>query len=353
MSIKRISILLGKEFLHGSKNYIFIFAIVAPLLISLIVSLIFGTFLTEKPRLGVLDVGSSQLVPMIQELDSLTTKEYSDITEIQQAVKTGAVDVGIVFPDDSDSSIQGDGVTELTAYVWGESLAKNRTIIAVTITNLVRELAGQESPVNIETITLGDEASVPWNDRLLPFIVLMTVFLGGLLLPATSLINEKTRKTLSALVVTPTTIGDIFAAKGLLGIILSLFMGILILAINQAFGAEPLLLTLMLALGGIMAVEIGLLLGISVKDFTTLFTIWKMGGIILFAPVFIYLFPQIPEWIGRIFPTYYIIQPIVDLSQRGGSWPDIAVNVFILIGLNLILLGLVLYVLKRSEQMVA
>ena len=102
-----------------------------------------------------------------------------------------------------------------------------------------------------------------------------------------------------------------------------------------------------------MAVEIGLLLGISVKDFTTLFTIWKMGGIILFAPVFIHLFPQIPEWIGRIFPTYYIIQPIVDLSQRGGSWPDIAVNVFILIGLNLILLGLVLYVLKRSEQMVA
>ncbi len=353
MSIKRISVLLGKEFLHGSRNYIFIFAIVAPLLISLIVSLIFGTFLTEKPRLGVLDVGSSQLVPMIQELDSLTTKEYSNITEIQDAVKTGAVDVGIVFPADSDSSIQDDGVTELTAYVWGESLAKNRTIITVTITNLVRELAGQESPVNIETITLGDEASVPWNDRLLPFIVLMTVFLGGLLLPATSLINEKTRKTLSALVVTPTTIGDIFAAKGLMGIILSLFMGILILVINQAFGAEPLLLTLMLVLGGIMAVEIGLLLGISVKDFTTLFTIWKMGGIILFAPVFIYLFPQIPAWIGRIFPTYYIIQPIVDLSQRGGSWPDIAVNVFILIGLNLILLGLVLFVLKRTRQMVA
>lgn len=350
MSLKRVRILLGKEFLHGPKNYIFIFSVVAPIVISLFFSLIFGTLFSEKAELGVVDEGSSQLVPMAQGLDSLVTREYDTVSEMKQAVETGAVDIGIVLPSGFDSAVMQGERIEITAYVWGESLAKNRTIIEVTIADLVRELTGQEAPIEMESITLGDGESIPWNDRLLPFIVLMAVFLGGLMLPATSVVNEKEKNTLEALVITPTTIGDVFLSKGILGFILSLFMGILILVLNQAFGTEPLLLTMVLALGAIMAVELGMILGALVKDFTTLFAVWKFGGILLFAPVFVYLFPQIPEWIGRIFPTYYLIQPIVELSQQGGSWPDIAINVFILIGLDLILMAVVMLTLKRVKQ---
>jgi ABC-2 type transport system permease protein len=100
-----------------------------------------------------------------------------------------------------------------------------------------------------------------------------------------------------------------------------------------------------------MAVEIGLILGISMKDFATLFAVWKFGGIILFAPVFIYLFPEIPGWIGRIFPTYYIIQPIVDISQRGGGWSDIFGNILVLIGLNVVIFGLVVLSLRKTQQL--
>jgi len=352
MSLRRVGILLGRELLQGPKNFIFVWAVVAPIVISLVFSLVFGTWLTDKPKLGVVDEGSSQLVTMIGELDSVVTKEYDSLSEITRAVGSGAVDVGIVLPQDFDSSVRQGAETEIMAYVWGESLAKNRTILGVTIVNLIRELAGQEAPVEIEAITLGDEVSIPWSDRMLPLIVLMAVFLGGLFLPATSVINEKEKKTLGALLITPTTVGDVFVAKGLLGIILSLFMGLVILILNQAFGAEPALLLLVLALGAIMAVEIGLLLGALVKDVTTLFAIWKFGGILLFGPAIVYMFPQIPEWIGRIFPTYYLIQPIVEISQRGGGWPDIATNVFILVGLDLILIGVVTYVLRRTTQYV-
>ncbi len=351
MSLKRVGILLGKEFLHGSKGYIFILSIVAPLVISLMVSLIFGTLFTGKATLGVLDEGNSQLIPMIQELDTLNIKEYGDTEEIRQAVESGAVDVGIALPADFDSSVTSGGKAEIEAYTWGESLAKDRSVIAVTITNLIREMTGQESPVDIVAITLGDEVSTPWGDRMLPVIVLVAVFLGGLMLPATLIINEKAKRTLEALIVTPTSIAEIFTAKGAVGLIISMFMGVLILVINQAFGSEPLLLVMVLALGGIMAVEIGLILGILLKDFTSLFTVWKTAGIVLFAPVFIYLFPEIPTWIGRIFPTYYIIQPIVDISQLGGGWPEIAVNVFVLIGLDIILLGLVALILKKTQRL--
>lgn len=350
MSLKRVGILLSKDFLQGPKNYIFVMAVVFPIVLSLVVSLVFGTLFSGKPKLGVVDEGSSQLVTMARELPSVVTKEYGTVFEVKQAVESGAVDIGIVLPANFDSAvIQGEEI-EITAYIWGESLAKNRTILGVTIANLIRELAGQEAPVEIESITLGDEVSIPWNERLFPLIVLMAVFFGGLMLPATSIINEKEKKTLEALVITPTTIGDIFVSKGLFGIILSLFMGVVILILNQAFGAQPMLLILVLALGAIMAVELGLLLGALLKDWITLLTVWKTGALVLFAPTIVYMFPGIPQWIGKIFPTYYVIQPVFEISQRGGGWPDIATNVFILVGLDLILIGVVVFALRKTKQ---
>lgn len=189
-----------------------------------------------------------------------------------------------------------------------------------------------------------------WNSCLLPLIVLMAVFLGGLFLPATSVIDEKEKKTLEALVITSASVGDVFIAKGLMGVILSLFMGVVILVLNQAFGTELALLVLILALGAIMAAEVGLLCGALIKDITTFFAIGKAGGILLFGPAIIYMFPQIPQWIGRLFPTYYLLQPIIEISQGVGGWSNIATNVLILVGLDLLLIGVVVFVLRRTRQ---
>ena len=350
MSPRHVGILLGKDLWHGPKSLIFVWALVMPVIISLAVSLIFGTLFSEKPRLGVLDEGSSQLVAMTEQLDSVTTKEYDSVSEIKQAVEDGAVDVGMVLPADFDSSVMQGKETELTTYIWGESLAKNRIILGAAIANLVRELAGQEAPVEIETITLGDEASIPWSERVLPLIVLMAVFLGGLFLPASSVIEEKEKRTLEAVAITPASVGDVFIAKGLMGIILSLLTGVVILVLNQAFGTEPALLVLVLALGATMAAEIGLLCGALMKDITTLFAIWKAGGIFLFGPAIIYMFPQIPQWVGRLFPTYYFLQPIIAISQGSGSWSNVATNVFILAGLDLLLIAVVVFALKKTRQ---
>lgn len=96
MSLKRVGILLGKEFWQGPKNFIFILAIILPVVLSLVLSLIFGTLFSEKPKLGIVDEASSQLVIMVKELNSVVYREYSTVSEIKQAVESGAVDMGIV-----------------------------------------------------------------------------------------------------------------------------------------------------------------------------------------------------------------------------------------------------------------
>jgi len=352
MSIRRMGVLLSKEFFYGSRSYILVFSVLGPIIISIMVSLIFGTWLVEKPRLGILDEDRSQLVSMLDGLNSIDNFEYNTISDMKRAVETGAVDIGMVIPPGFDNSVMRGEKTEIKTFIWGESMAKNRTIIGVAIANTVRELTAQKAPIEIETITLGDKVSIPWNDRLLPFIVLMAVFLGGLMLPSTSIALEKEKRTIRALMITPTSIEDIFLAKGIFGFTLSLLMGILILVLNKAFGTEPVLLTIVLALGAVMAAELGMLLGAYVKDFATIFAIWKSAGIILFAPAIVYLFPQIPGWIGKIFPTYYVTQPIVELSQKGGSWADIASNTFILVAIDVALIFILLFTLKRKQYTV-
>ena len=232
-------------------------------------------------------------------------------------------------------------------------MAKHRVIAQVTLLDLVRKLSGREAPVDITVNTLGDEASIPWSDRLLPLMVLMAVFIGGMFLPATSLVTEKQKRTLEALTVTPTTLREVFLAKGILGFVISLAMGLIILALNQAFGGEPDLLVLMLALGAVMAAELGLILGAFAKDMSSLFAVWKSGGILLFGPAIIYLFPEIPQWIGQIFPTYYLVEPVVRISQQGGGWSDIATHLFVLVGLDVLLVAAVVLAGKKMRSAMA
>ncbi|UCB43609.1 MAG: ABC transporter permease [Dehalococcoidales bacterium] len=350
MSLRRVGILLGKEFRHGSKSFIFIIAIIMPLVLSLVLSLVFGNLFSEKPRLGVSDEGNSQVTSLITESDSIVGREYDTPEKLRKAVEDGALDMGIVLPPNFDSLAEQGQMTEITAYVWGESLAKDRLVLGTTIANMIRDVAGQEVPVEIVTTSLGDDESIPWDDRILPIIVLLAIVFGGIMVPATSLVDEKQKRTLSALAITPASLMEIFVSKGLVGVVISIFMGVLVLVLNQAFGSQPLLLVGMLALGAVMASTFGIMLGAFIKDITSLFAINKAIGILYYAPAFVYLFPGIPQWVGRIFPTYYIVQPVVEISQQGGTWSDVAPEAFILIGLILVMIGIVGILAKRTAQ---
>lgn len=53
MSPRRVGVLLRKEFLPGSRNFIFVFALVVPIVVSLMVWLRFGTHFSDRPNLGI------------------------------------------------------------------------------------------------------------------------------------------------------------------------------------------------------------------------------------------------------------------------------------------------------------
>ena len=349
MSLKRIGLVLLKDLLYGSRSFLVIFVILIPLFMWLIVTLIFGG--TPVPRLGIADEGSSQLKVIAQQLPSIEVKEYSSAEELTRAVEAGAVDSGIVLPGGFDDSL-ALGNAGLILYTWGQSLASNRTIVRSTIATILRQIAGQQPPVQIDIITIGEGENIPWSQRILPLIVVMPIVMGGIYLTATSVVQEKEKKTLNALVVTPASLGEIYMAKALLGFIFSLFIGIAILLLNRALGNEPWLMVLLMSLGTVMAVELGLIFSSFVNNVNTLFATARISQLLIMAPTFFYLFPSLPQWIARIFPSYYFIAPIMKISQAGAHWSDVSTDVFILIGC-LILMGAIAWLMIRKIRQYA
>ncbi|WP_298490112.1 ABC transporter permease [uncultured Chloroflexus sp.] len=324
MSLRRILALLYREAVQGPKNFIFIFTIVVPLGLSLALGLIFGTFFSGKPRLGIVDPGASRLTQLAEAMPGLMVRRYASEAEVRDATANGAVDVGLLVSADFDQRVLSGQHGSLTVYVWGESLLRDRVLIGTAIADWLRELAGHEPPVTIATTMLGANNELTWQQRLLPLLVLMTVVFGALMLPASSLVSEKQRRTLNALLVTPATRAEIYVAKGVLGVALSTVMALLVLALNGAWSSQIWLVLLVLFLGAVLSAEFGILLGVLVNDINSLFATVKALGLLLYAPALIGLFPMIPQWIAQFFPTFYMVDPVISIVQRGATLSDIA-----------------------------
>ncbi len=191
MNLRHVAVLLGKEVVRGPKNFIFIMAFLAPILLTLVFSLLFGTWFSDKAKLGIVDEGHSELPILVAEIDSLIVREYETSGELMDAVSAGEVDVGVILPADFDKRIAMRDPTELKAYIWGESLLKYRAVLGTTLVAIIRDITGQEPLVDILTTTLGEVQTLPWEDRLLPFIVMLSLLIGGLMVPATSMVEEE------------------------------------------------------------------------------------------------------------------------------------------------------------------
>jgi ABC-2 type transport system permease protein len=222
-----------------------------------------------------------------------------------------------------DSALRSGQRPELTFYVGGETLASNRIILEVTALDLVRGAAGAEAPVEVDVLTIGDTEAIPIATRLVPLLMIYAVAIAGAFVPAASMVEEKENGAIHSLLITPTTVLEYLAGKSGLGIVLAMATGVITLLLNQAFGTNPLLLLAILLTAAVMMAEIGLILGMFAEDSNTLFALMKGGGILLFYPVVFYIWPSLPQWIAKIAPTYWFLEPLFEVGIRGGGLADV------------------------------
>jgi ABC-2 type transport system permease protein len=336
-SANRISTLLSRDLRLSPRSPIVLLAVVMPILITLVVRTVFGGLLEAPPSLTIVAPTESAVTQAAEEVDGVDISFWDTPSAAVDAVSTGESSAALILPDNIDAELQTGDPIEVRYIVAGDTLAVDRAVLAATVTDILQTASGQDPVVTVNVEIVGDEDFIPLADRMLPLLVIYAIMIAGLFVPAASLMDERTKGTLDAVLQTPATMGEVLASKGLFAGALAMALGMVTLAINTAFAGQFVGLTLALLAGTVMLVLLGLLLGMWTKDMTALYTWIKAGGILIVLPALVIMFPGIPQWIGQITPTYYFLAPVFDLSVGGSTladvWPDLAIATLISLAL--------------------
>lgn len=342
-----------KDLRLGPRSPIFLYALVMPVVATLMVSVVFGSLFAPQPRLGIVDHGQSVLSEQAELLEGIQVTFLESEDELKTRVEDNGLDAGLILQEGFDQALTAQENPQLNFFIGGESLASNRVIIAVTAFDLVRGAAGSASLIDVDIETIGDDVALPVSQRLVPMLVMLAVIIAGLFVPAASLVEEKEHDTLNAVLVTPTQMPDVLAAKGLIGFVLAVATAIVTLILNNAFSNDPVALLLVIVIAALMAVEFGLILGSWAPDSNTLFTVAKGGNFFLMLPVFFFLWPGLPQWIPKLMPTYYFLSPLFSVAIEGASLADVLPELAIAGAVCVALMPVVLFMGRRMESVLA
>jgi ABC-2 type transport system permease protein len=339
VSLSRVLLVLRKDLQLGPRSPIFLWVLLLPVLITLMLQVTFGNLFDPNPRLGIVDQGASAVTTAVQDLDGIELTLLDDVDELKGKVEANDLDAGMVLQSGFDAALRSGTRPPLEFYVGGQSLASNRIILAVTAVDLVRDVEGSAPSVEVDVVALGEEA-LPISTRLVPFIVMYALLVAAVFLPSFSLADERENRTLSALIVTPARLSEVVTAKGILGFLLAGAMALVTLWLNSALTAQPLALIVVLVVAALLLVEIGLIYGTASKDIAGVFALIKGTGFILLAPTIFYIFTGWPQWIAKLFPTYWVINPVyeVTINDAGLSevWVELAIGVAVIAALAVV-----------------
>ena len=330
MNGSRIFSMARKDVVLTTRESFYLLMVIMPILMTVAINAALGGMGTATPSLGV--VGEGEIVSVLQEEPSITVGVVSSEEQLRKAVLKGDYDAGLIMPEDFDMAA-GDIPLLL---VSGKSLLNERLTIAATLVEVFLKDAGVEEVATIETRLIGtEEFSI--KVRMIPFLLVNATMIAAMILSA-SLVEEREMNTLNAVLVTPITALEVILAKSLFGLFLGLTLGVLILVLNSSLTGGMHLILFFLILGTLFAVGIGLMAGVVMKNITDLIARFKLLGFFFMLPAFVILFPQIPQWLGYFFPTYYFIHPILAITQEGATFLDVWWEAVVIIIVDIVVL---------------
>ena len=321
MSVMNIIVLLVHDLRMCLKGLLVFQLFLAPLSLWLIIYLVFGQMAIGDPKIGLLENEYSILVQPFY--DNAEVSRFFGKEDMLGGLENGTLDMGIVLSPGFDTAVQSGEEGKMSIYISGASPLQRRVQAFVFLQSGVVLLQDREPVVNITAVNLGDADIAPWYYRLLPLVVLIAVMMGGIFIPATSIIDDKQRKTIQALLAAPVSIYEVLWAKMLLGGLVSFLMGLMILALNQSLGVNPVPLLTVLVIVALSASSFGCIIGYVSGDMKSVTTLTQSLMLLMYAPAILNIFPQIPEWVQKLFPTYYFFSPLLKLSDRSFAAADV------------------------------
>ncbi|MFH1560657.1 MAG: ABC transporter permease [Chloroflexota bacterium] len=349
MNLRIIGALISKDLSLFFRNRFFAVVTVLGLVAYLAVYFVMPRSVNESLEIGLYAPVMPPALEQIQE-EGLEIQVVESEEALKEAVTEGKYVAGVALPAEIMGGSTWGQKPKVTVYFASDTPQETKDLVEVLIRELLYMQIGQPLTIEVSEEILGPDMvgmQIPPRDRLIPLfavLLIMTETFG-----LANLISEEVeRGTIQALLVTPVSVKDLFAAKGTVGICLAFGQAALFMAIVGGLGGQPLIILAALMLGAVLVTGIGFLMASLAKDMMSVMAWGVVAFVILTIPSFSVVFPgTITGWIKAI-PSYYLVDTVHQAANFGSGWDDVWQSLLILLGFNVVIVWIGIMALGRK-----
>jgi len=349
MNLRIIGAFISKDLSLFFRNRFFASMTVLGIIVYIAIYFVMPKQVDETLQIGLYTQATLPFFEQVQE-EGLTLQAVDSEEALKEGVVEGEYVAGVVLPADILESFMSGQKPRISVYFASDAPPE----IKESVESIIRELAflqaGQVLPIEVTEEILGPDMlgkQIPPRDRMRPLfaVLLLIVETMGL---ANLLSQEVERGTIRAVLVTPMSVIDLFAAKGAVGVGLAFIQSVLFIAVVGGMNTQPLIILVALLLGAVLVTGIGFLIAALGKDMMSVMAWGIMIFVLLSIPSFGVAFPgTVTDWIKAV-PSYYLVDTIHRAANFGSGWGDIWYNLLILLGFDIAFFWIGIIVLRRK-----
>jgi ABC-2 type transport system permease protein len=370
MHLRVIWAIIRKDALDIWLNKSTLFGLIYPIFMSLVFLLISHLVGRSSNNLLIYNPGNTNLAQVVAEaFQNPKVTQASSAAEVKAAFgpngtqKKSTYTLGLILPANFDSSLRAGNRPAMSLFLNGSSVnAQTEALLQTAIINYARATANPQPPVTITTAVINPSSSTKTGALLAqvysPLVLLLSLIVGTTFIPLL-LLEEKEKKTLRMLLVTPASFSDILIGKLMIVLIFQLAITSVALAIQGGFSGDVPLVVFYVLIGAFFSLSLGLFFG---SVFNTASAAGTVAGIVAIIYIVGGLFVgQLGQIIGnslvlqiaRLLPTYYLAEGVANAIQNLGSLSTNLIDTSVILVSTLILFAISAWELRRQSAVLA
>lgn len=346
-----------KDIVDAVKNLYILFGLLMPIGISLLLGVMLPGKSPAALTIVVHDPGGSRLVAALRAAPDVHMLDVASADLLPAEVEKRATG-GLAVPANLDAAVDAGQQPELTVYVNQRRTGVEQAVFQRVIEQQLWAMVDQPVPARVVLTRVGTlpgqatDSEFRYDQWLLVMLMVVGVAMAGVFVVPTLLVEEKEKRTLDALLVSPVRPVEVVAGKAVAGMVYAVLMCVILLAMNRGWvGNWPLTIVAVL-LGSLFAVAVGLLMGGLSKTTGQVNTWSSIVMIGLMVPTWGGVFgpPNVVETLFRLVPTYYFADAM-RRSLNGSGWSGaVWLDLGVLAGGTALVLAGVVWALRRETR---
>ncbi len=355
-----------KDALNILLNKATVIMLLTPVMIAILFAVISGLIGSQPVKLLIYNPEHSRIsqvvsrsLPGSQVILASTPDEVN--SEFAQG-KSPSYALGMIVPPGFDASLNREEHPQLTLYFNDDQMSEmQRQLEVETITDYATSVSQKQLPVIITPTTI-KPFILTFNLDLSTFYVAMALFTSisvGISLVSTLLVEEKEKKTLRMLLVSPATLTDVAMGKLLVGVGYQLVLSVVVMALLHGFVGNLPLALLFVLLITCFGLALSLLAG---SVFHTTSGVGGFLGIVslLFVIPAVFVGPlgtlfgnNLLLGVLHLLPTYYMADGLLNALQNEGTIGSVLLDLGVTIVGTGVCLSVAVWLLHRQTAVTA